>query len=200
MSQVIKDQVVLDDAVYSVDSEENLFLIPADDGLDSVQDYLSTSGVGALLPRQRLKAVQEDFAVCLIDSPPQRSQIIKAVIGATDRAVVPCEASAKGVGSLIRTMNAIEELRDLSASNAQLLGVVPFRDRWVGANQTSQSQLCIEQMKKEVGAGLILPSIIESERYKQAIASGLTLADLGYPDLEYPINTLVQKIKELIDG
>jgi chromosome partitioning protein len=196
--EVLKNSVGIDDAVYPVEGENDLFIIPADDGLDTAQDYLSTSGVGALLLKQRLQALADDFKVCLIDSPPQRSQIIKSVIGATDYAVLPCEATVKGVGSLIRTLSAIDELRELSASHAELLGVVPFRDKWVGANQTSQSQLCIEQMREEVGKSSVLPSIRESERYKQAISEGMTLMDMGYIDLQYPIDELLHKIKEIL--
>lgn len=42
-----------------------------------------------------------------IDSPPQRSQICKSVTGAADQIIIPCEATVKGYGSLVRTLDAV---------------------------------------------------------------------------------------------
>lgn len=197
--ECIKGDIELEDSIYPC-SNKNLFLIPSDDGLDKVQDYLSGSGVGAILLKKRLVPAQETFDVCLIDSPPQRSQICKSIIGAADYIVIPCEATVKGYGSLVRTLDAVNELREIDASNAEVLGVIPFRDRWVGNNQTKESLLCVDEIRKEVGESLLLPSIRESERYKQAISQGKTLSDLGFKDLEYPFEILTEKIDLLVGG
>ena len=195
--EVFKGTVSLEEGIYPT-QVENLFVIPSDDGLDGVQDYLSSSGVGAMLLKKRLEAAKDSFDLCVIDCPPQRSQICKSVIGAAEQVVIPCEATVKGYGSLVRTLDAVKELQEIGASDAQILGVIPFRDRWVGANQTQESRMCIEAMAKEVGTELMLPSIRESERYKQAISKGTTLAELGMPDLEYPFEVLLKRIRELI--
>ena len=195
--EVFKDTVSLEEGIYPT-QVNNLFIIPSDDGLDSVQDYLSSSGVGAMLLKKRLEPADHSFDVCIIDCPPQRSQICKSVIGAADQVVIPCEATVKGYGSLVRTIDAVDELQNIGASTAQILGVIPFRDRWVGANQTQESRTCIEAMANEVGAELMLPSIRESERYKQAISKGVTLSALGMPDLEYPFEVLLKQIRQLI--
>jgi len=197
--EAMKGTVKLEDSIYPTQIE-NLFLIPSDDALDTVQDYLSNSGVGAMMLRKRLEPGRRSFDICLLDCPPQRSQICKSVIGAADRIVIPCEASVKGFGSLVRTIDAIAELTDIGASSAQLLGVLPFRDRWVGNTQTHESRLCIEQMQKEVGKEFMLPSIRESERYKQAISKGTTLSALGFDDLEYPFVVLGKRIDSLLGG
>jgi chromosome partitioning protein len=55
-------------------------------------------------------------------------------------------------------------------------------------------------MKEEVGEELVLPSIRESERYKQAINQQKTLSALGYPDLEYPLEVLLEKIELVKKG
>ncbi|NJM66892.1 MAG: ParA family protein [Acaryochloris sp. RU_4_1] len=195
----IKGDVDLEDSIYPC-TVDNLFLIPSDDGLDNVQDYLSGSGVGAILLKRRLIPAQESFDICLIDSPPQRSQICKSIIGAADYILIPCEATVKGFGSLVRTLDAVNELREIGASDAEVLGVIPFRDRWVGNNQTKESLLCVDEIKREVGESLILPSIRESERYKQAISQGKTLAELGCHDLEYPFEALFKRIGLLAGG
>ncbi len=58
--EVFRGSVALEDAIYPTASE-NLFLIPADDGLDAVQDYLASSGVGAMLLRKRIEPAGDSF-------------------------------------------------------------------------------------------------------------------------------------------
>lgn len=160
-----------------------------------MQDYLSNSGVGATLLKRRLEGISKIFKVCIIDAPPQRSQICLTVIGAADYLIIPAEASVKGYGSLVRTLDLLNGLQDVGATDAQVLGVLPFRDRWFGKTQAQESRAAVDGMRDEVGAELVLPSIRESERYKQAINKRTTLSQLGYNDLEYPFEILVEKIR-----
>jgi len=196
--EFLKKTVKEEDAIYPTEYNENLFLIPADDQLDTVQDFLSNSGVGATLLKRRLEAVSKIFKVCIIDAPPQRSQICLTVLGAADYLIVPAEASVKGYGSLIRTIDLLSKLQDIGATDAQILGVIPFRDRWIGVTQAQESRDAVNGMRSEVGETLVLPSIRESERFKQAINRRSTLSELGYPDLEYPFEILIEKISNLM--
>jgi chromosome partitioning protein len=198
--EFLKKSVSFEDAIYPIEGLPNLFLIPADDQLDVVQDYLSNSGVGATMLLRRLEPVADTFKVCVIDSPPQRSQTCLTVIGAADFLIIPAEASVKGYGSLVRTLDLLHSLQDVKATNAQVLGVLPFRDKWIGNTQTLESRLTIDSMRDEVGAELMLPSIRESERYKQAINKRTTLAAMGYADLEYPFDVIRSKIQQLLGG
>jgi chromosome partitioning protein len=149
---------------------------------------------------RRLEPIADTFKVCVIDSPPQRSQICLTVIGAADFLIIPAEASVKGYGSLVRTLDLLHSLQDVKATNAQVLGVLPFRDKWIGHTQTVESRLAVDSMRDEVGAELMLPSIRESERYKQAINKRTTLAAMGYADLEYPFDVIRSKIQQLLGG
>jgi chromosome partitioning protein len=182
------------DCIYPLSVDENLFLIPSDDQLDNVQNYLANSGMGAMLLKKRLESMASTFKFCIIDAPPQRSQISLTVIGAADLIAIPAEASVKGYGSLIRTVDLIRDLQASGATNAEIIGVIPFRDRFIGNNQSITSKDAINAMKEEVGSGLILSSIVESERYKQAINQRKMLAELGFPDLERPMQDLLSKI------
>jgi chromosome partitioning protein len=193
--EFLKKTVAPEDCIYPTQDNDNLFLIPADDQLDTVQDYLSNSGVGATLLKRRLEAISQIFQVCIIDAPPQRSQICLTVIGAADFLIIPAEASVKGYGSLVRTLDLLSGLRDVGATNASILGVLPFRDRWFGNTQAQESRAAVDGMRDEVGEKLVLPSIRESERYKQAINKRTTLSQLGYTDLEYPFEMIISKIR-----
>jgi chromosome partitioning protein len=127
--EVLKKSVPIEDAIYLVEGRDNLFLIPSDDGLDAAADYLSSSGVGATLLLRRLEPVSETLKVCIIDALPQRSQICLTAIGTADTVIVPAEASLKGYSSLVRTLDLLKSMRDVKATNATVLGVLPFRDR-----------------------------------------------------------------------
>lgn len=199
--EVLKKQVSTEDGIYKT-RYDNLFLIPSDDALDTVQDYLAGSGAGAFILKRRLNSVSKLFDYCLVDAPPQRSQICLTVIGASDALMIPVETSVKGLQSLIRTLELIAELRDdQEAFDGGILGVVPFRDRWVGLRRTTESESNIESMQSITqewfNEDLVLPSIRESEKFKQAINRGQTLHEMGQTDLAYPLEVLVEKITQL---
>jgi len=180
--ELLKGQGEALDTLYPVEGYETLFIIPSDDSLDAAHEYLSQTGMGATILKRRLEALTPHFDVCLIDSPPQRSQIVLTVLGAADELIIPAESTVKGFASAARTLDLYYAQRDITATSAKLLGLLPFRDRWFGRNQAKESQLAQEAMRDEVGAELVLAPILESERYKRAVASGEPLiAKLRYP-------------------
>jgi chromosome partitioning protein len=192
--EVLKKEVTVKDGIYET-KYPNLYVIPSDDALDQVQEYLSNSGTGALALKRRLAKVESLFDYTLIDSPPQRSQISLTTIGAADALIIPVEVSVKGLKSLQRTLSLIMELKDDDQSfGGQILGILPFRDRWVGRYQTKESKSNIDSMKlissRFLNTNLLLPTIRESEQYKSAMNQGLSLYELGESDLAFPIEVL----------
>ena len=199
--EVLKNEVDVEDGIYQT-KYENLWIIPSDDALNNAQEYLSNCGMGAVVLRKRLSSVRELFDFCIIDSPPQRSQISLTVTGAADWLLIPSEVSSKGINSVCRTLDLVAEQAEIDAFNGKILGVLPFRDRWVGRSQTTKSRESIETIKlflaEEKRDRLqdiqVLPSILESEQFKKAMDSGKSLKEIGYENLEYPfeyISTLL---------
>ncbi|MBD0390306.1 MAG: hypothetical protein ICV54_28360 [Nostoc sp. C3-bin3] len=78
------------------------------------------------------------------------------MIGAADFLIIPAEASVKGYGSLVRTLDLLNGLQDVGATDAQVLNVLPFRDRWFGKTQAQESRAAVDGMRDEVGEGLVL--------------------------------------------
>jgi len=194
--EVLRGEVGAVDGIYSTEFP-NLFIIPSDGGLDSVQDFLAGSGCGAYMLRQQLEPIAQTFKFCVIDSPPQRSQLCLTTIGASDALILPMEATIKGYSSLIRTKELLELLRKTRVFSGDILGVLPFRDKWVGNNRTKQSRRNIEAMAELMGQEMMLPSIRESEQFKEAINQKLTPHELGYKDLEYPFEVVIEKMIRL---
>ena len=193
--EVLKKQVAVEDGIYE-SNYPNLWLIPSDDGLEVIQEYLSSTAMGELALKKRLKEVRDLFDVCIVDSPPQRTQICLTAVVAADELIIPAEASSKGLHSLVRTLQLVDELKSVDAFEGEIFGIIPFRDKWLGRTQAKRSQVSIQDMK-EVGDGiLVVPSILESERYKQAIDTGRTLEELGYPDLELPFQKIIEVLEK----
>lgn len=133
--EVLTKQVEVEDGVYGA-QYENLFVIPADRGLFKVNDFLSSSGAGAFILKQRLRKINDMVDVVLIDVQPSRSQICLSAVGASDYVLIPVEANVKGVNSLVDTLDFLKEQAELEAFTGSVLGIIPFRDRWVGNTQT----------------------------------------------------------------
>jgi chromosome partitioning protein len=193
--EVLKGIIETEDGIYP-SSDENLFIIPSDRSLASVSEYLSSSGTGAFVLKIRLKSVAELFDYVLVDVQPSRSQISLTAVGATELALIPAETTTKGVNSLFDTLSFLENQKQLMAFNGEVLGVIPFRDRWVGLNQSKDSRESVEAMK-EIAEGItIFPSIRESEKFKTAIRQNQTLTQLGFPDLDYPFKEIARVLEE----
>jgi chromosome partitioning protein len=191
--EVLTKQVSVEDGVYAT-PYDNLFIIPADRGLFKVSDFLSSSGAGAFILKQRLRTVSHLFDVVLIDVQPSRSQICLSAVGASHQVVIPVEANVKGVNSLVDTLDFLNEQAELEAFTGSVLGIIPFRDRWVGNTQTLESRQNIEAMKEFAGDTPVLASIRESEKFKQAIRQGQLLSTLGQHDLQYPFEQIVETL------
>lgn len=193
--EVIKGIIPIEDGVYGTD-HPNLFLIPADSGLAKVSEYLSGSGTGALILKIRLQALEELFDYVIVDVQPTRSQICLTAVGAADWVLIPAESATKGVNSLLDTQRFLEEQSLVMGFRGQILGIVPFRDRWVGRTQTVESRENIAAMKELAQGVSVLPSIRESEKFKQATRQGRLLRDLDVQDLEYPFEKIIETLEE----
>ncbi|MBD1917266.1 MULTISPECIES: AAA family ATPase [Cyanophyceae] len=191
--EVLTKQVEVEDGVYGT-QYENLFVMPADRGLFKVSDFLSSSGAGAFILKQRLRKIHDMFDVVLIDVQPSRSQICLSAVGASDHVLIPVEANVKGVNSLVDTLDFLNEQAELEAFTGSVLGIIPFRDRWVGNTQTLEGRQNIAAMKEFAGEVPILASIRESEKFKNAIRQGKLLSELDQPDLQYPFEQIVEAL------
>jgi chromosome partitioning protein len=191
--ELLTGESLVKDCIYWSHKNHNVHLIPSDNGLAKAQEYLAASGMSALILKSRLAPLQSDFDFILIDSPPARTQLALTAIGAADYLLIPVETHAKGINSLLRTLELVDGLNALQPQEKiKVLGIVPFRDKWIGRNQQQQSKDAIAAIR-EIAIErkvLVFPSILESERYKQGIDKGILLDELGYPDLLHPFQNM----------
>jgi chromosome partitioning protein len=188
--EVLTGAIAPKSAIYPL-SHENLYLIPADGHLAKAQEHLASSGMGAAVLKQLLQEVAI-FDFCIIDSPPQKTQLAMTAIGTANWLLVPVEATTKGVNSLLRTLELEQQLRRLGAFRGEILGVVPFRDRWFGRSQSTDSRDAIQTIGEIAPDLRVFPSVLESEQYKKALRRGETLEDAGFKDLEFSFDEVVK--------
>lgn len=193
--EVIQGDVSAEQSFYPVPDRDRLYLIPADRALNKAQHYLSQVGNSAAVLRLRLKSLLSVFDLIVIDTPPQKGHLGMTSLGASDFAVIPAEVAAKGINSLSETWALIEESKGLEAFKGSLLGVLPFRARWVGNMPTIETRSNMELMKNFVG-DLLLPPLLESEIYKKAINYATLPSEISKDkaDLEYPFDFLLEKL------
>ncbi len=175
----------------------NLFLIPSDDGLENANYKLASSGLSLFLLKNRIAPIVGNFGVVIVDPPPERSHLAQTSLGAGDKWIIPAEANVKGVQSLMRTLNLVQEFQS-ALSTSSLLGVIPFRARWIGVNPTKATRSSIEAMQQLAGKDLMLPHILESDVFKNAINLRVSPTDLGQPALEYSIQVVAEKLKPVL--
>lgn len=178
------------DAVYET-SHSGYSLIATDKGLLAAQSYLATMINPAIILKKRLQLlwlkaheenIQYDF--CVIDTPPEGYKLAATEIGAADYIVIPALAKSKGLRAIDITLGILDELIDQEAFYGEVLGIVPFQDRWVGKNQVKTSQIFFQKLSQISGELKVFPSIRFDETIPKLIDECGSLSDLKPPDPE----------------
>lgn len=164
------------EAVYKT-QWDNLYIMPSDRALEQAQTYLANASMGERVLHRRIKDLP--FDVILIDSQPGRSQLCSTCICAADKLVIPVEANSKGLVCLQSTLDTIADLTECGAFTGKVNAIIPFRDTIRGINRTKISSKAIAYFEKiSLENDIKLTnSIVDSEKFKQAIDAGAYLPD-----------------------
>ncbi len=127
--ECITGQVQPTDAIYPTEWE-NLSIMPSDRALEQSQTHLANVTMGELLLKKRLKNL--DFDYCIIDSPPQRSQLCVTCICAADKLIIPVETNSKGLACLQSTLETIDELSENMAWQGEMKPLMSYQKTWLG--------------------------------------------------------------------
>ena len=158
--------------------------------MDSAQLYLSGRTAPALVLRQRLAPIAQQYDYILLDTPPARSLLGVTALGAAQKVVISAEASGKGIASLDRTRELLTEMQDDEATDAQLLAVIPFRLKVIGRNIVGKCAAALEVFHDELG-DLLLPALLESEQVAAAATNARRLGG----SLAEPIVLLADRLE-----
>ncbi len=124
------------DCTYSVETlkMENLYILPSDIALSSLEVKLMTEYRGDRALKKALDQVEEYFDYCFIDCPPNLGILTINGLVAADEVIIPCKTdylSYRGLRFLKKTIKDVQEDRP----ELKVKGVVATMYRGTVANQ-----------------------------------------------------------------
>ncbi len=125
------------------DRQRQLMLAPADYSLSHAADVIAPAPGRERFLKRALKPIFEEYDFIIIDSPPAKGILTYNAILSADLLVIPTECTNKGVMGAANTILLVKELAEIDFAVPEILGIIPMRDQWSGANQTRMSKAAI---------------------------------------------------------
>ena len=129
ISLIFKDKLRQKSSPEILEVKENLFLVPASESFDEVQEasvslkemrlqkYLHGSG--------KEEGVAKDFDIVVVDALPERNALMFNVIIASDYLLIPMHTTALSETGTEKLLSTIALVNDTYEKNVQVLGVIP---------------------------------------------------------------------------
>ena len=167
----------------NVERSGRLMLAPSDYSLSRAADAITLEPGRERFLKRALKPVLPKYNFIVIDSPPSKGILTYNAILAADFLVIPTECTPKGVMGAVSTVVLLKELEELDFKVPKILGVVPTRDQWSGANQTRMSKAAIEALKEALKGIHIFSSVRSSTIVQHTNHQGWSLLEAGEKSL-----------------
>jgi chromosome partitioning protein len=176
------------------DRKGKLQIAPSDYSLARAADAITMQPGREKVLKRALKPIFDTYDYIVIDSPPSKGILTYNAILASDLVVIPTECTHKGVMGALSTIVLINELEDLEFDVPKLLGVIPTRDQWAGANRTRMSRAAIDSLTESLTSIPLFPSLKQSTVVQQANNMGWSLQEAGETELSKPFCIIVDSI------
>ena len=163
--------------------EGHLWLAPADYSLSRAAEAIAPSPGRERFLQRALKPVREGYDFIVIDSPPAKGILTYNAILAADFLVIPTECTNKGVMGAVNTVLLVKELSELDFIVPKILGIVPTRHHWSGANQTRMSKAALASLQSALAEIHIFSSVRQSTIVQQTNHAGWSLLEAGEESL-----------------
>ncbi|MGH2412277.1 MAG: ParA family protein [Microcystaceae cyanobacterium] len=163
--------------------EGRLWLAPADYSLSRAAEAIAPEPGRERFLKRALKSVLDDYDFIVIDSPPAKGILTYNAIVAADFLVIPTECTNKGVMGAVNTVILVSELSEIDFIVPKILGIIPTRDQWSGANQTRMSKAAIAALESALPDIQIFSSVRQSTVVQQTNHAGWSLLEAGEESL-----------------
>jgi chromosome partitioning protein len=198
------DRLKLSEIIKTPLNEERggrLNVAPADYSLASASELITASPGRERFLKRALKEVLEEYEYIVIDSPPAKGVLsYNAILGA-DLLVIPTECTNKGVMGAVNTIVLVKELAEIDFVVPKILGIIPTRDQWSGANQTRMSKAALVALAEALPEIHLFSSVRQSTIVQQTNHAGWSLLEAGEKSLAEPYLEVVEQIvKERANG
>ncbi len=162
---------------------ERLMLAPADYSLSRAADLIAPQPGRERFLKRVLKPILSEYDFIVIDSPPAKGILTYNAVLAADLMVIPTECTNKGVVGAVNTVVLMTELEEIDFAVLKILGIIPTRDQWSGANQTRMSKAAVEAMKTALPNLHLFSSVRQSTVVQQTNNSGWSLSEASQDSL-----------------
>lgn len=178
------------------DRQGKLMLAPADYSLSHAADVIAPYPGRERFLKRALKPIQNQYDYIVIDSPPAKGILTYNALIAADLLVIPTECTNKGVMGAANTILLVKELADIDFTVPEILGIIPMRDQWSGANQTRMSKAAIATLIETFPDIRLFSSVRQSTAVQQANHAGWSLSETGEQKLAQAYLEIVKTILE----
>jgi chromosome partitioning protein len=176
------------------DRQGRLLLAPSDYSLSRAADAIAMEPGRERFLKRALKPVASEFDFIVIDSPPSKGILTYNAILAADSLLIPTECTHKGVMGAVSTLVLVKELEELEFKVPSILGVLPTRDQWAGANRTKMSKAAIEALEQALHGAHIFSPVRQSTIVQQTNHMGWSLEEAGEEVLGKPYREVIEHL------
>src|SRR5579883_13766 len=168
------------------DRQGRLLVAPSDYSLARASDAIAMEPGRERFLKRALKPAVGEYDYIVIDAPPSKGILTYNAILAADLVLIPTECTPKGVTGAISTATLIQELEELDFQVPIIVGIIPTRDAWAGANQTRISKAAIAALKEALPTVHLFSSVRQSTIVQQTNHAGWSLLEAGEKSLAKP--------------
>ncbi|MEB3190244.1 MAG: ParA family protein [Snowella sp.] len=179
--------------------EDMLAIAPADYSLARAAEIIAPSPGRELFLKRALKPIINTYEFIVIDSPPAKGLLTYNAILAADFLVIPTECTNKGVVGAANTLVLIQELAEIEFSVPKILGIIPIRDQWSGANQTRMSKAALAALTEALPNIPIFSSVRQSTIVQQTNHAGWSLQEVGENSLALAYTEVIDHLMEALN-
>jgi chromosome partitioning protein len=144
LTQVLRGEVTLEQAIYQSPNRRNLYILPADDNLEKASSDLQ--GRRTAILGKWIEAIEKNFDYILFDHAGTYTPVMEAGLLASNEMLVPCELEPYAVQGLFKMFDKLGEiLVDHEIHNS---GIIPYN---VDRRYTMQREY-LKEMRETFGA------------------------------------------------
>lgn len=105
-------------------------LIAGGANLAYLNQFFETNKLTAI--KTKLKAVEKQYDVCVIDTPPAINRTVLAGLCAADYVIMPSEPTRDALDGILQTLEAVKSVKKSANSGLEVLGVlmVKYKERY----------------------------------------------------------------------
>ena len=194
-----KDRTPISEVILQPQNEDRrgaLNLVPSDYSLSRAADTITMEPGREFFLRRSLKDVRDDYDFIVIDTPPAKGVLTYCAVLASDLLLIPTGCTNKGVVGAVNTVIMLKELDDLGLEVPEIIGILPTRDKWSGANRTKLCRAALDALTQSLPEIHCFSPLKESTLVQQTNNVGWSLQEADQKKLAKPYTEILKIVKD----